>query len=389
MISKELARRFIARVTKYTEYNVNIMDENGMIIASRDPERLGQYHAIAHQIIQGGEELVEAKEGSYRNVHRGINMVIEVDGKREGVVGVTGDPAEIRVAALMTKMALETMLRYEQQQEERRRRENRKEQFIYLLTQVEDARHEELLSLASDLGFPEEMIRIPILLWVEDVDSEELLMQFRSSALHSPRDFSIAPDPSHVLVFKTLPISPERLLIDYKEFVLEYISGIRNHLKQTGRKPRFFVGSYQENYKQYYYAYRHCKWLENSSHINRNISRKEDADEVETEVIFFYEHMNEYLQHIAPVQEFRHIFHILDRCFPEKMEKMMVETILALHRNNFSFPQAAKELFIHKNTLVYRYNQIKDFSGLDPVASAEDRAFLVAFCVYLDRVGGV
>ena len=245
MISKELARRFIARVTKYTEYNVNIMDENGMIIASRNPERLGQYHAIAHQIIQGGEELVEAKEGSYRNVHRGINMVIEVDGKREGVVGVTGDPAEIRVAALMTKMALETMLRYEQQQEERRRRENRKEQFIYLLTQVEDARHEELLSLASDLGFPEEMIRIPILLWVEDVDSEELLMQFRSSALHSPRDFSIAPDPSHVLVFKTLPISPERLLIDYKEYVLEYISGIRNHLKQTGRKPLFFVGSYQ------------------------------------------------------------------------------------------------------------------------------------------------
>ena len=123
MISKEFARRFIARVTKYTEYNVNIMDENGMIIASRDPERLGQYHAIAHQIIQGGEELVEAKEGSYRNVHRGINMVIEVDGKREGVVGVTGDPAEIRVAALMTKMALETMLRYEQQQEARRQRE--------------------------------------------------------------------------------------------------------------------------------------------------------------------------------------------------------------------------------------------------------------------------
>ena len=29
MISVELARRFIERVTKYTEYNINIMDENG------------------------------------------------------------------------------------------------------------------------------------------------------------------------------------------------------------------------------------------------------------------------------------------------------------------------------------------------------------------------
>ena len=376
MISKELAQRFIARVTKYTEYNVNIMDENGMIIASRDPERLGQYHAIAHQIIQGGPQLVEAEEGSYRNVRRGVNMAIEVDGKREGVVGVTGDPKEIRVAALMTKMALETMLRYEQQLEERRRRENRKEQFIYLLTQVEDVRHEELLSLAAELGFPENLVRIPILMRADGVDTKQLLMQLRGSSLHSSLDFSIAPDPSHVLVFKTLSCSPERLLLDYKEYVLDYIAGVRTSLKQAGHPAHFFVGSYQEDYKQYYYAYRHCKWLEGSSHIDKSAE----------DVLFFYDHMNEYLRHIAPIREFDHIFHMLKKGFPEKLEKMMVETILTLHRNNFSFPQAAKELYIHKNTLVYRYNQIKEFSGLDPVASGADRSLLVAFCVYLDRV---
>ena len=41
MIEPELARRFIEQVTQYTEYNINIMNESGVIIASRDPKRVG------------------------------------------------------------------------------------------------------------------------------------------------------------------------------------------------------------------------------------------------------------------------------------------------------------------------------------------------------------
>lgn len=44
MISKLLAEKFIEQVTEYTSYNVNIMDEDGVIIASRNSERVGQYH---------------------------------------------------------------------------------------------------------------------------------------------------------------------------------------------------------------------------------------------------------------------------------------------------------------------------------------------------------
>ena len=375
MISIELARRFIERVTKYTNYNVNIMDSNGVIIASRDAERVGQYHVVAHQVIMHGPDIMETEGDAAHNVHKGINMVIEVDGRREGVVGVTGNPEEIRAAALMTKMAIETMVRYERQQEEHRRRENRKEQFIYLLTQVEDASHEELITLASDLGYPEEMIRIPILIKIEGADTEELLLHFRHTRLHSSLDFSIAPDAQHVLIFKTIPEHNNGIFIRAKEFIMEYLSEISRIITQTGQEAWYYIGSFQENYKQYFHAYRHCKWLE------RYI--REDAGK---RFVFFYEHVNEYLHHILPVQELRTLFHLCEIRFPEKMKDSLVETILALQRNNFNFPQTAKELFIHKNTLAYRYHQIKDMVGLDPMASAEDRALLVAFCVYLQKI---
>ena len=44
MIKPDMAQKLIDQITGYTEYNINIMDGNGVIIASRDPGRIGTYH---------------------------------------------------------------------------------------------------------------------------------------------------------------------------------------------------------------------------------------------------------------------------------------------------------------------------------------------------------
>ena len=53
MIRQEMAQKFIDQITEYTEYNINIMDESGVIIASRDPKRVGTYHEAAYRITRG------------------------------------------------------------------------------------------------------------------------------------------------------------------------------------------------------------------------------------------------------------------------------------------------------------------------------------------------
>ena len=138
MIEPELARRFIEQVTQYTEYNINIMNESGVIIASRDPKRVGTYHEVADRIIHGTQDMVVIRdERMFPGVLPGINMAIMHDGHKEGVVGVTGDPDKIHDVALITRMAMEAMLKYEKQQEQIRLRRSRKEHFINLLTQVD------------------------------------------------------------------------------------------------------------------------------------------------------------------------------------------------------------------------------------------------------------
>ena len=126
MIEPEMARRFIEQVTQYTEYNINIMDERGVIIASRDPARVGTYHEVADRIIHGREDVLVIRDDKmFPGVLPGINMAVMLDGRREGVVGVTGDPDRIRDVAMITRMAMEAMLKYEKQQEEIRLRRNR------------------------------------------------------------------------------------------------------------------------------------------------------------------------------------------------------------------------------------------------------------------------
>ena len=374
MISSALAERFIEQVTRYTDYNVNIMGEDGIIIASRDSSRVGRYHEVAWRIIHGNENIVDTTDVHLPNVRPGINMVIEIDGHREGVVGVTGDPQEIRPVALMVKMAIETMLKYERQQEEIRLRENKKERFLHLLTQVEASDPEAIRTLAAELGYPEEKIRIPILVYLPAADSEAFLREVRGSATHHTRsDFSIAPDSSHVLIFKAMPDDRKELFSEYKYHIGEYLSPVLRSMKEKGRTARFFIGSFQDSYARYYYAYRHCKWLE--KHITPTGSS-----------LFFYDHVGEYLRSVIPMKELQHVFYIYASRFPEQDREMFLETIGVLAQHNYNFAKASKQLYIHKNTLVYRYQKIKELMNVDPLASAGDRVFLEALSLYLRRI---
>ena len=191
MISKDLARKFIEQVTQYTEFNVNIMDANGTIIASRDPGRVGQFHEVAYRILQGQENIVVTTDTrDYSTVLPGINMVIEDNGRREGVVGVTGDPEEIRSVALIIKMAIETMLKYERSQQELRLRRSRKERFVHLLIREKYSDPGELRQMAEELGYHEDIIRIPILVRAGKAEIDKAMDAVRAGSAHTKEDIS-------------------------------------------------------------------------------------------------------------------------------------------------------------------------------------------------------
>ena len=271
MIEPELAKKFIERLTQYTEYNINIMNESGMIIASRDPARIGTYHEVADRIIHGEQDMIVIRdEKEFPGVLPGINMAITHQGRKEGVIGVTGDPDRIHEVALITRLAMETMLRYEKQQEEIRLRRNRKEHFLNILTQKEFADSSELRGIVRQLGLDESLVRVPVVCRLigagnTTADPEEALEELRRGRGHWIQDFSAVLDETHLLVYKTVKLNGRKNFVDYREELTEYLAHIRSWLRRKGARAVFYVGSLQTSFTQYYYSYRHCKWLE--SHL--------------------------------------------------------------------------------------------------------------------------
>ena len=338
--------------------------------------------------------LVISEPGMFPGVLPGINMAIIHEGRKEGVVGVTGDPDKIRDVAMITRMAMEAMLKYEKQQESIRLRRSRKEHFISLLTQVEFASPSEIRGIARQLEYEESLVRVPILCRLKRPgadsrenmikggkpdpslppfpDPREMIEALHRGTGHSSQDLSFIMDDRHILVFKMIKADGSHNFVDYRVEIEEYLKYIRRWFGDRNVGAAFYIGTLQNTFSQYYYAYRHCKWLE--SHVG-------DAGEI----IFFMDHLKEYFRTLVPRQELQRVFHVCEAMLGQNTAKQFSEMTAALEETNYNLTKAAQKLYVHKNTLVYRYNKMKDCLGIDPLERSEDRNFLEMLRLYLEK----
>lgn len=96
MISKVAAQAIVEEIGAEIKENINMMDNTGVIIASTDPERIGQMHEGARRIItEGLPELYISREMETVTTRKGLNLPLIVGGKIVGVVGITGEKERI------------------------------------------------------------------------------------------------------------------------------------------------------------------------------------------------------------------------------------------------------------------------------------------------------
>ena len=114
-LSKEFAKSIVERTMNAVNYNINIMNENGVIIASGDKDRIGTIHEGSIIALQRKSEfnVSENESKKLQGVHPGTNIVIEFKNKVVGVIGITGKPKEVLGYAKLIKMTAEMMIEQE------------------------------------------------------------------------------------------------------------------------------------------------------------------------------------------------------------------------------------------------------------------------------------
>jgi carbohydrate diacid regulator len=110
-ISYKIATKIVTDIGEIISQHVNLMDENGIIIASTDKERIGTYHAAAYRIItEKIPELAIFDDDEYEGTRKGINLPVMLNGDVTGVIGVTGEYSKVSKFSQIVKRMTEILL---------------------------------------------------------------------------------------------------------------------------------------------------------------------------------------------------------------------------------------------------------------------------------------
>ena len=120
-LSQQGAQAIVEEVGAIVGQNINMMDPEGYVIASTDPERIGTLHEGARKIIREHlDELYVRDEEATFTSRPGLNLPVYQAGSIAGVIGITGRYEEVAGYGQIVKKMVEILIRENVWQDERR-----------------------------------------------------------------------------------------------------------------------------------------------------------------------------------------------------------------------------------------------------------------------------
>lgn len=114
LISRDMAQSIVEEIEAVINERINIMDSDGIIMASSDESRLGQYHGGAYRVVaEKLSELTVQFDGEYTGSRQGINFPIVIENEIVGVVGISGERDQVlKFGHIIKKMTEILLLEY-------------------------------------------------------------------------------------------------------------------------------------------------------------------------------------------------------------------------------------------------------------------------------------
>ncbi len=106
-----------------------------MILGSGEPERINTRHEGAQLVLANGRivELDTDAAKCLKGVQPGVNLPLMLDGRLMGVLGLTGDPQQVRTYGELVRMTAEMLLAQRHLQADQQWRRQRCDDLLALL----------------------------------------------------------------------------------------------------------------------------------------------------------------------------------------------------------------------------------------------------------------
>lgn len=342
-ISKNLANDILFKMKEIINQDLNYINTQGIIIASTNPNRVGDFHEASLVCIRKGVQVIIESDEQYVGAKKGINMPIYFDSDIVGVIGITGEKKEVEKYGEIIRMMTAILIKEAWLKDQDIRKKEITKAFIERI--VLDHEHD---------AYPMANFSFPYVCIVGIVDKNNFLF-LDDKIFNALRDY-LAHEKHHFFT-----ISRNEIIILYHYYKNENVFSVIENLQKLIENKfnlliKFGIGSNSTNYKELKSSYENAKEILKISSIfstNKSIFNYVDMD---IELLFFN------LKKSA-IENFKN--KILGSISPKDFEEF--SNILNVYeKENGSIIHAAEKLFMHKNTLQYKLNKIKRLSGYDP-----------------------
>ena len=175
-LDHDLAQHIVDRAMAILPFNVNVMDSQGLILGSGEAQRINTRHEGAQLVLANGRvvEIDQKAAACLKGSQAGVNLPLMLDTRLIGVLGITGEPEQVRIYAELVRMTAEMLVAQRHMQAEQQWRRQRCDAVLGLLVAGEGD-GTRLLEEARQLGLKPQLARIPCLLELAPGQNSEAL----------------------------------------------------------------------------------------------------------------------------------------------------------------------------------------------------------------------
>jgi len=369
MLDSGVAQQIASKTSKICGYSVSIINSTGLIIGSGDISRVNTIHGGIepvfkyNQFIEHDEEQVKSFAGAFAGVACPINF----DNQVIGAVGIRGNPNELRKFVHLIKNQVEMMYQREMYFQMTKIKSDAFDLFIQeLLSQNSEKNVKHLISLGEINNINLQIPRYALMIDIEYDNSKinqlnELtddgcikrmnkLINSVNNFFEDPQNILTKIDGNHFLVLKVEQQAKDKNIQEIED-LHQFL------LKKHGISTIIGIGNHYENLGDFVKSYHEAK--------QAVLIAKRMGDKCG---VFHIDEL--YVGRILNEVSNSTLMDILNNSNATKLldptNSIFKETLFAFCENDLNLSKTARDLYVHRNTLLYRLNRIHQITGLNP-----------------------
>lgn len=370
----QVAQIVVKAASKTLSFPLSLSDKDGYIVGATDKDRIGTFHPVSKEVIENGKYIIYNEEDVFglKNVFPGVAVPLIFHNERIGVLGLIGNPDEVKSYAELAKHYVELMWQetfYKELAGLKKEIDDTYLQYLLLNDRQDEARimqYCEALKIRPDVNYFCFIIDLGDY-FINNLDENNTSLTVNNIKDNIIRDISncypnygttktIFLNASKLAVLKSAPKEEDYLnfMNSFSENSFNLIDKLNAHgltdvkvsIGKLSSDIQYIQSSYQE--------------ANNLLNLSEKILSKHS--------IFSYYDWD-ILAEILPYKinnnfrnkaDFRLASLIKNRNFDD-----LQISFLTYCEENMNISEAAKKLYIHRNTLIYRLKRLEELTNID------------------------